>query len=59
MFVFSLGLGTLLLLVGTFAGLTAHLPKSGPWLKAIKIVFALILLGASEYFLIQAGLALF
>ena len=59
MFIFSLGLGTLLLLLGTFAGLAAHLPKSGTWLKVVKVVFALVLLGAGEYFLVQAGKALF
>ena len=59
MFTFSLGLGTLLIFIGTFAGLAAHLPKSGPWLKGVKIFFGLIILGAAEYFLIQAGKALF
>lgn len=59
MFVFSLGLGLLLVLIGTFAGLAARLPKSGAWMKWIKIIFAVILLGASQYFLIQAGKRLF
>jgi len=59
MFIFALGLGSLLLLLGTFAGLAAHLPRSGAWLKAVKVLFALVLLGAGEYFLIQAGKALF
>jgi len=59
MFVFSLGLGTLLVLAGTFAGFASNLPKSGAWMKAVKIFFGLVLLGAAEYFLITAGKLLF
>ena len=55
MFVFALGLGTLLVIVGTFAGLLASMPRSGPWMVRIKHLFGWILLGAGEYFLIQAG----
>jgi len=59
MFLFSLGLGTLLIVAGTFAGILSRLPKSGPWLNRIKVLFGLVLLGASEYFLILAGKLLF
>jgi thiol:disulfide interchange protein DsbD len=59
MFIFSLGLGTLLILVGTFSGLLSSLPRSGAWLKVIKVFFALLLFAAAEYFLIQAGKMLF
>jgi len=59
MFVFSLGLGTLLILIGTFAGLTSRLPQSGSWMKIVKIVFGLVLFGVSEYFFIKAGQMLF
>jgi cytochrome c-type biogenesis protein len=54
-FVFSLGLGTLLILAGTFAGFLASLPKSGEWMATIKKIFGWILIGAGEYFLIAAG----
>ena len=55
LFVFALGMGTLLVIVGTFAGLLAGMPRSGPWMVRIKHLFGWILLGAGEYFLIQAG----
>jgi thiol:disulfide interchange protein DsbD len=55
LFVFALGMGTLLILVGTFAGVIAALPKSGPWMQKVKVVFGMILIGAAEYFLYTAG----
>lgn len=55
MIAFSLGLGTLLLLVATFAGALQVLPKSGKWLKAVKILSGLILLAFADYLLYRAG----
>jgi thiol:disulfide interchange protein DsbD len=55
LFVFALGMGTLLIIAGTFAGVIAALPKSGKWMTKIKTVFGLILIGAAEYFLYTAG----
>jgi cytochrome c-type biogenesis protein len=55
LFVFAFGMGTLLIIVGTFAGVIASLPKSGVWMTKIKILFGLILIGAAEYFLYTAG----
>jgi cytochrome c-type biogenesis protein len=55
LFVFAFGMGTLLIIVGTFAGVIASLPKSGKWMTKIKTVFGLILIGAAEYFLYTAG----
>jgi len=55
LFVFAFGLGTLLLIIGTFAGFIAALPKSGAWMNKIKYVSGLILIGAAEYFLYVAG----
>ena len=54
-FAFSYGVGASLILVGTFSGLLASLPKSGPWLVGIKRFCGLILLIAAEYFLVKAG----
>ena len=55
LFFFALGMGTLLLLVGTFTGLVTSLPKSGLWLERVQkgLGFFLILVG--EYFLIRMG----
>jgi len=55
LFVFALGMGTLLILVGTFAGVIAALPRSGAWMNVINRVFGIILIGAAEYFLYTAG----
>ncbi len=56
MFVFAFGMGTLLILIGTFSGLLARLPQSGKWMVRISRLFGWILLGTGEYFLIQAGI---
>jgi cytochrome c-type biogenesis protein len=47
---------TLLIILGTFAGLLANLPKSGPWMTKIGSLFGWLLIAAGEYFLIQAGI---
>ena len=55
LFVFAFGMGTVLIIAGTFAGVIAALPQSGKWMKKIKLIFGLILIGAAEYFLYTAG----
>ncbi len=55
LFTYALGIGLLLLVVGTFTGLAASLPKSGKWLSIVKKVFGVILIICAQYFLIQAG----
>jgi thiol:disulfide interchange protein DsbD len=56
LFVFAFGLGTFLIILGTFAGLLANLPRSGPWMVRITHLFGWILIGTGEYFLIQSGI---
>lgn len=56
LFVFSLGMGTLLILMGTFAGLLSSLPKSGLWMERISHLAGWILLAMGEYLLINAGM---
>jgi len=58
LFVFALGLGCLLIVLGTFTGLLASFPKSGVWLVRIKQAFGVFLLIVAEFFLVQAGRAL-
>lgn len=55
LFIFALGMGTVLILIGTFTGMLISLPKPGAWTVKIQKIFgwAMILLG--QYFLIQAG----
>lgn len=55
LFTFSYGVGTSVILVGTFSGLLSSLPKSGLWLVRVKQLCGVILLIAAEYFLIKAG----
>lgn len=55
MFSFSLGLGTFLVLVGTFTGLLKVLPKSGQWLQRLKWFSAFLILILAEYFIYKAG----
>lgn len=55
LFVFALGLGMLLIVLGTFTGLLTSLPKSGPWMVRVKQLFGLLLILVAEFFLIKAG----
>jgi thiol:disulfide interchange protein DsbD len=55
LFVFSLGMSTLLVAVGVSAGTVSRLPRAGEWMVWVKKVFAVIMLGAAEYYLIKMG----
>ena len=55
MFVFAFGMGTILMLVGTFSGVMAVLPKSGEWMVKIKKALGVMMIGLGEYFLIKMG----
>jgi cytochrome c-type biogenesis protein len=52
---FSLGMCTLLVIVGLSAGAIAKLPRAGIWMIWIKRIFAAIMLGVAEYYLIKMG----
>jgi cytochrome c-type biogenesis protein len=58
LFSFAYGMGTLLILAGTFSNLLANLPKSGGWMRTIERIGGIILILAGEYFLINMGKAL-
>ncbi len=55
LFVFAFGMGALLLVVGTFTGILASLPRSGTWMVTVKKAFGLVMLAAGEYFILKAG----
>ena len=55
MFAYSLGLGSLIIICGTFSGFLANLPRSGKWLAVIEKVFAVLMILAAEFFLIYLG----
>jgi cytochrome c-type biogenesis protein len=52
---FSLGLGTLLVVIAIFAQALQILPKSGKWMKSIKVLSGLILLAFAQYLIYRAG----
>jgi len=55
LFVFSLGMGALLLGVGTFSSFLASIPRSGAWMVKIKKAMGLLMLAMAQYFFIKAG----
>jgi thiol:disulfide interchange protein DsbD len=60
LFTFSLGMCALLVAVGLSSGALAGeaprwLPRAGAWMVWVKRGFALLLLGAAEYYFVQAG----
>ena len=59
LFTFSLGMGALLLGVGTFSSFVTALPRSGPWMEKIKRVMGVLMLCLAEYFFIRAGMLFF
>ena len=59
LFTFALGMGVLLVLVGTFVGLLTSLPKSGVWMQRVEKGFGFFMILIGEYFLIRAGRLLF
>ena len=59
LFAFSLGMCTLLVVVGLSSGAVSRLPKAGVWMVWVKRVFAFLMIGVAEYYLIKMGQLLF
>jgi thiol:disulfide interchange protein DsbD len=55
LFAFSLGMCALLVAVGVSTGALSRLPRAGLWMVRIKKVFAFVMLGVAEYYLIKMG----
>jgi thiol:disulfide interchange protein DsbD len=55
LFVFSLGMCTLLVVVGLSSGTLSRLPRAGVWMVWVKRVFALVMLAVAEYYLVKGG----
>ncbi len=55
LFVFSLGMCALLVVVGLSSGTLARLPRAGAWMVWVKRFFALVMIGAAEYYLVKMG----
>ena len=59
LFVFSLGMGALLLGVGTCSSFLTALPRSGAWMVKIKKAMGVMMLLLAEYFFMKAGALFF
>jgi len=55
MMTYSLGMGVLFLLIGTFSALAARRPKPGKWMVVLKNVFAVVIIVMACAFLVNAG----
>lgn len=55
LFVFAFGMGAVMILLGTFGGALAALPRSGAWMVKMKKAFGVAMILVAEYLLIQAG----
>lgn len=55
LFVFSLGMCTLLIAVGLSAGAITRMPRAGAWMVWVKRVFAVVMLVMAEYYLVKMG----
>lgn len=55
LFVFSLGMCTLLVAVGISSATMTRIPRAGAWMVWIKRAFALVMLVVAEYYLVKGG----
>jgi cytochrome c-type biogenesis protein len=53
--VFSLGMCTLLVIVGLSSGALSRLPRAGNWMLWVKKGFGVVMLGVAQYYLIEMG----
>jgi thiol:disulfide interchange protein DsbD len=58
LFVFSLGMTTLLVAVGLFSGTMARLPRAGPWMGWIKRAAGVVMIGVAQYYFVLTGMGL-
>jgi thiol:disulfide interchange protein DsbD len=56
LFLFAMGMSTLLVVLGTFSGLLSSLPKSGAWMVKVKKGFGWVMVALGEYFILKAGM---
>ncbi len=55
LFAFALGMGSLLVVLGTFSSFLTHLPKSGDWMVRIKKGMGYLMVLMAGYFVFKAG----
>jgi thiol:disulfide interchange protein DsbD len=55
LFVFAVGMGALMIALGTFSGALAALPRSGEWMVKVKKGFGFAMVLIAQYLFVQAG----
>jgi len=55
LFTFSMGMGVIVIIIGTFAGILLSLPKAGPWMEKVRRFMGIVLIGLGEYYLYLMG----
>lgn len=55
LFVFALGMGALMIALGTFSGALAAIPRSGQWMVRVKKAFGVMMIVIAEYLFLEAG----
>jgi thiol:disulfide interchange protein DsbD len=55
LFVFAIGMGALMIALGTFSGAMAALPRSGEWMVKVKKGFGFAMILIAQYLFVQAG----
>ncbi len=55
LFVFAIGFGTILIVIGTFTGILSLIPKSEKMMRIVQKVFAFGMILLGEYFIFRAG----
>jgi cytochrome c-type biogenesis protein len=55
LFVFSLGMCSLLVVLGVSSGTFSRMPRAGYWMVRVKRIFGLVMLGMAEYYLVKMG----
>ena len=56
LFTFAAGLGIVLIVIGTFAGVVTKIPRSEKAMKAVERLLALGMILLGEYFIFKAGI---
>ena len=59
LFAFSLGMCSMLVVVGLSSGAVSRLPRAGAWMLWVKRLFAATMIGVAEYYLVKMGQLLF
>lgn len=54
LFAYAVGLGTLLIIIGTFSGMLTSLPKSGKWMVVVQRILGVFMMFVAVYFLYRA-----